>query len=297
MNFGVRLIFNRTALIIKIFLFSFLAVIASGCTALNSYYPQSDAPERIKQGKTDFRLALTQVLGEPLAPLVRNVRVPYGSLRFAEGLEEHLSQSLKPLDIILVRSRPALTRLAIPSHFTHALIWLGTQSQRDAFGVSKLPEVQAHSEALEAGKIVYESAGSSVRLSDIKALTNTNEMVILRPARLSKKRYQQRYKDILQHLGVGFDTSFNLLDESKLTCVEIIALVFPEFNLPARYSTGRIALIPDDLARLAASANKTISLEQYIVPAEGRKFDVLNTKDLNAVLTKPKRRTAQISPE
>ena len=286
-----RTINKNITLIIKALCFVLLAAIVSGCTALTSYYPNSDAPESIKNGKTDFRLALTQTFGQPLSPIVRNVALPYGNLRFTEGLDEHLHKTLKPLDIILVRSRPALTRFAIPSHFTHAVIWLGTQAERDALGISDLPEIKAYRKQLAAGKIVYESAGSEVRLNDIRALKNTNEMVIMRPAPMTKERYQQRYAAMFKNLGVGFDTNFDLLDRTKLTCMEITALVFPEFNLPARYTTGRYTLIPDDLAHLAASSNDTISVVHYIKPKADKEFSVLNARALKEVLTEPKRRT------
>ena len=97
-------------------LICFLGTMLTGCTSLNTYFPALDAPKRIKAGKTDFRLAFNQMVGRSLSPVFRMVKMPNGRLKNAIGLREHLTDTLEPLDIVLVRSRSALSRFGIPSH-------------------------------------------------------------------------------------------------------------------------------------------------------------------------------------
>ena len=269
----------------------FLPFLAS-CTAINSYFEEGDAPQKLKEGRTGFRLALTRVLGRPLSQFVRITKAPYGKLSFAADLQEHLYRTLKPLDIVLVRSRPALTRFFIPSHFTHAVIWLGHPDQIIASGILNFPRVRKHRRVLLSGNVVFEAKGSKVQLSDSRALFNTNEIIILRPKLENILNYRKRVNHMFEYLGVEFDTNFDFNDESRLTCIEVIGKVFPQFELPIRYTTGRFALIPDDLARLALKDNPHIEFVEYIKSAPVKRFKKLPASDVHAVLTVPARKKA-----
>lgn len=262
----------------------------AGCASGGKFYDYSDAPGYVQEGGIDPRLAVTKVFGRPLSPLVRNMALPSGRLRRSAGLEQELLETLRPLDIVLVRSRPAITRLAIPSHFTHATLWLGKPSEIKKAGLLKLPAVQEHSADLMAGKTVFEAAGSKVHLSGISELTNTDEIVILRPRGLTRSRLRKKFGSLFGHLGTPFDYNFDYNDKSRLTCMETIAMVFPELGLPVRYTVGRYAIIPDDIVRMALNGHAGVRIIQHVVSNGRKRHRIQGSENLGAKIKSPSKK-------
>lgn len=258
----------------------------AGCLGLDHYYAAADAPDYIKDGKGDIRLATTQLFGGPLSPVVRNIAAPRGKLAGAAGLRSYLLKTLRPLDVVIVRSRPALTRAAFPTHFTHVAIWLGKNGELQRTGVTRLPNVRPHLDDLKDGKTLLESAEDDVHLSDIFEILNTAEIAIVRLAWAGNDR-QRRYDHMFGYLGAPFDYNFDLEDEDRLTCIEVMAEVFPEVKLPVRYTTGRYTYIPDDLARMATKPGNGISLVAYITPDGNGGFAVRDGAAMLEVLSMP----------
>jgi hypothetical protein len=113
---------------------------------------------------------------------------------------------------------------------------------------------------------VFEAAGDEVRLRGIDQILNTDEFVILRPAALGPARARAKYAALLSHLGTPFDYNFDYADTSRLTCMETVASAFPEFGIPVRYTSGRYAIIPDDIVRRALVPGSGLNFVAHILP-------------------------------
>lgn len=228
-----------------------------------------------------------QAFGPPLSPIVRNLRAPHGKLyRFPE-VEAMLRADLEPLDIVLIRSRPAMTRLFIPSHFTHAMVWLGTEQQLKARGIWSSSALKPYRRSLRAGLSILESSRSSVHLAAFDEMIDVDEVLLLklRP----EGRLSTKYTRLFERLGTPFDVAFDLSDPTRLTCAELIAEVFPELKIPVRYASGRLAIIPDDIARLAFGRSSYLSFKRYI-RAEAGGFVIGSRGDARSRLTSPRLR-------
>ncbi|MBO6716877.1 MAG: hypothetical protein JJ913_02850 [Rhizobiaceae bacterium] len=264
-----------------------VAFALAGCAGPKIYFAEEDAPAYAKAGETGPLLALTQTFGGALSPVVRNLAAPHGELIYREGLAEFVRSELRPLDIVLVRSRPALTRALITSHFTHAIVWLGTEDEMRRAGVLSLPEVAPYHDALAKGRTVLESAGDNVRLSPFSEMIDVDEIVILRVRDRGAAWRRARYSALFAHLGTPFDYNFDFRDRSRLTCAELVAEVFPEFGIPVRFTRGRYAIIPDDIARLAVDGSRHLSVRRYIWPDSPETFATGVSNDVRSVLTVP----------
>lgn len=271
-----------------IFPFLLLLIVTALTACGTGYYTLDD--ERIAHlGETDdVRLALTQAFGAPLAPIVRNIQTLNGRLFYRDGLEAELRSKLKPLDIVITRSRPAMTRLMIPSHFTHAMIWLGTEAEMKRLGVWDLPEIREHHDELKKGRTIIESAKDSVHLSPITEMMNVDELVILRDGRRNPSRLRKKYAALFRRLGVTFDYNFDYRDASRLTCAELVAEVNPEYGIPVRYTTGRRSIIPDDLVWIGLDSGGPLRFHSWIHGNGTRPFTVAGASKVRAVLTRPK---------
>lgn len=257
---------SRTLLFVlcrRLVLFSVILLVLTGCLGLSAYYPKDDAPDFVKAGNTDPRLIVTRTFGGPLSPVVRNLALRQGPLRKAEGLEAYLRVSLKPLDLILVRSRPALTRLAFPTHFTHVIVWLGDEREFATFELNGDLDRDYIRTAISERRTVFESAKDSVRLSDFSQIINTAEIAVVRMS-FPGSQHSARVSRLLSFLGYPFDYNFDYGDKRRLTCLEVVDEVFPELDLPVRYTTGRFVLIPDDLARMAVNGANGLRFISYV---------------------------------
>jgi hypothetical protein len=261
------------------------AATLAGCTT--SYYRAEDAPASFGKGFVDPRLSLMQAFGPPLSPVVRSLRAPHGKLyRFPE-VEAMLRADLEPLDIVLIRSRPAMTRLFIPSHFTHAMIWLGTERDLKARGIWWSSALKPHQPSIRSGLTILESSKSSVHLSPFDEMIDVDEVLVLRLT--PRGPLSAKYAALFERLGTPFDVAFDLSDASRLTCAELIAEVFPELKLPVRYASGRLAIIPDDIARQSFGRTPHLSFKRYI-RAEPGGFALGSAGDVRSRLTSPKAR-------
>ncbi len=262
-------------------------LLLAGCLGTPRFYNEQDAPIRIQNGHKDIRLATTETFGAAFSPIVRNLAAKYGKLRFSRGLPAYLKRNLRPFDILLIRSRPALTRLAIPSHFTHAMIWLGSPDEVSGSGVLEDGLSNSDLEKIRSGATVFESAGDEVRLSKVDQIINTDELVVLRLSDAQSRPPREIYKALLSNLGKPFDYNFDLRNTSRLTCMEVIAEVFPELELPTRYTSGRYAIVPDDIVSRALQPNSGLRVYNYIIPKPRRKFALRDVFQLHAVVRKP----------
>ncbi|MEM7302085.1 MAG: YiiX/YebB-like N1pC/P60 family cysteine hydrolase [Pseudomonadota bacterium] len=211
----------------------------------------------------------------------------YGKLHNADGLDTYMRTTLRPLDIVLIRSRPALTRLAIPSHFTHMAVWLGNKDELTRMGAFRVGDINARKETILSGNQFYESAGDSVRLAPLSNITNTDEIIIVRPSKLSDRRAVMKISQLFEHLDKPFDFNFDFEDKTRLTCMEVVADVFPEYRLPVRYTSGRYALVPDDLVWKAVARDHGLKLVAHIVPNGRRGFKTAALGQVSEKLRKP----------
>ncbi|MFZ1813785.1 MAG: YiiX/YebB-like N1pC/P60 family cysteine hydrolase [Rhizobiaceae bacterium] len=264
-----------------------LALSASGCKSLSRYFAYEDAPDTIKAAQVDPRLQLTRQLGERWSPIIRNMAAKHGRLHYANGLEDHLRSILKPLDIIVVRSRPALTRIAFPSHFTHAEIWLGSEHELRSLGVYNAGYFTPMRADVAAGKTIFEAADDDVHLSPFRSMTNVDEILILRPQGLTLASMHAKYRGLAGLVGEPFDYNFDYGDTSRLTCMEVVKQTYSEASIPVRYTTGRYTVIPDDIARRGLVAGSSLRLVAYVKPEGFDGYRLASAVEAEAAITEP----------
>ena len=267
----------------------------AGCAGKVAYYDQADAPDHIKKGILDPRLAVTQQLGEAFSPIVRNMRRPYGDLSRETEFKSAFLATIRPLDILAAKSSPGIVSGAIPSFFTHVAVWIGTKDQWVKYGMWNDPAFAKYQPYIEAGNVIIESSNDSVHLSDYYEGTHLlDEIVILRPPKRRKSQMAAIFKGLDGYLGTPFDTSFDVKDTSKLTCLELLNYVYPEINLLERYVQGRYAYIPDDLVRSAVENKSRLRFVTHFWAERGHSLRQSSSSRTKAVLTdiRPKPRYA-----
>ena len=259
-----------------------------------AYYKASDAPAHIKRGQLDYRLGVTQVLGPVLSPVVRNLRLRPGNLLRTDNFRESLLSKLKPFDILLTRSSPSIVSSSIPSHFTHSLVWIGTDEQLATAGLINHPSFKEHVKHNGDGLYFLESSQQNVHHSTFKrAMHFADEVLIVRDSKLTRTQKIMIYNALKANLGKPYDVSFNIFDKSRLTCLELINDAYPNIDLPLRYTAGRYALIPDDLARTTLTNDSGMVWISHMIEKGGQRLELTQTQSiarLSKSSPKPSRR-------
>ncbi|CAG1010779.1 hypothetical protein RHIZO_03842 [Rhizobiaceae bacterium] len=184
---------------------------------------------------------------EPVAPVLGDafgrVVMRRGLLAERSDALHHITQRLRPLDILVVSSKGRLTGNLIPGLFSHTVVYVGSESQLRALGVWNDPAVRPHQEAIRAGKVMIEADHRGVHLTTAATALDTDRVAILRP-RVGDRRRTAAL--LISHVGTPYDFVFDNNDTGELYCAELIDHAMPEIRLPSRELYGRRMFLPDD---------------------------------------------------
>ena len=262
----------------------------AGCVAQMGYVDGEDAPELVKAGVPDLRVAVSRIIGEPLLPVIDAMPYDPGALPKIGEFRNRFFSEARPLDLILVRTPPGISNTIIPSHFTHSGIWLGTEAQLRREGLWGAKELDGARKPILQGKFFYEAAGKAVKFSGSETFLERDEVLILRPTYMSRAEKVEAIRRALGFKGVTFDIAFDKADDSRLTCIELAEKVYSRLNLPVRYTFGRFVTIPDDAARGAIEGKLPFRIVKHFAAGKDGKLEELDPAETMKRLTSPRER-------
>ncbi len=265
-----------------------LALALGACTGKAGYFAAEDAPDHIKAGMPDFRLALTYAKGPPLSAFAEKLPHASGSFSTIAGLEPQVVALTRPLDVILLRSGNKFAKQLFPSEFTHSVLWLGTEAQLRKEGLWDQPELAPFRERIRAGYPIAEAAYRDVHLSPFAMTSDYERLAIFRSSELGLKTKRAAYARIAELEGTPFDPSFDVNDKTRLSCLEFLQEVVPGLDLPARYAQGRFAVIPDDAARLAITGQIPFRFVAHLTAEEDGPLQRVDAQGTFSLLSQPR---------
>lgn len=207
-------------------------------------------------------------LADPIAPLVGRtialVRLRPGHLAGDETAKRLLLSEVEPLDVILVSSKGRLSGNAVPGHFTHTIITIGSEEQLRQLGVWSRPSAEPHQDAIRRGKIFVEADYKGVHLSSAERILDTDRLLVLRPKNRSRTWLRKSACSLLSHIGSRFDFRFDAGEDHRLYCSELAFHALPELKLPVRRLYNRDVVLPDDVAATGLEPGTSLSFVLYL---------------------------------
>lgn len=173
-----------------------------------------------------------------------------------------LTRTLRPLDVVLTKSRGRLTGRLIPGQFTHAVVYLGGERALKALGVWDAPEVRPHRAAIRAGKVWIEAVSRKVKLSPVNKAIDADQLVVLR-ASLGEAAGRKAARGLFAHLGVPYDFHLDAGDSDALFCAELVDHAMA-LGLPRREQYGRATIVPAEIAAAALEGRSRLSFVLYL---------------------------------
>lgn len=227
---------------------------------------------------------------EPVAPVLGDafgrVVMRRGLLAERPDVLRHITQRLRPLDILVVSSKGRLTGNLIPGLFSHTVAYVGSESQLKALGVWDDPAIRPHQEAIRAGKVMIEADHRGVHLTTAATALETDRVAVFRP----RVTHQRRIAALLiSHVGTPYDFVFDNSDTGELYCAELIDHAMPEIRMPSRELYGRRLFLPDDAIAAGISGRMRATPVLY-VRATASGWEDAGTADLKRDLAAAWRR-------
>ncbi|MEM7282072.1 MAG: YiiX/YebB-like N1pC/P60 family cysteine hydrolase [Pseudomonadota bacterium] len=163
-----------------------------------------------------------------------------------QDIRDLIIEFLRPGDVIITRHAVALTNLFMPGFWPHAALYIGTPSQRDAYGIEvaegKLPLWKDDICTLEALK-------DGVRMRTLDSTLGVDYFAVLRP-QVSNDIIAKAIERAIVHEGKGYNFDFDFFSSDRLVCTEVIYRAYDgiggiEFRLSER--AGRKTLSAEEL--------------------------------------------------
>ena len=188
---------------------------------------------------------------------------------------ELLVGTVKPLDVLLQRSRSRLTDKLIPGHYSHVGIWVGTDHELKELGIwEQLPGLYQNAkekyayegppfqESVRNGKNLIEALAPGVRLHAMRNFLDSDDLVVLRPEPcgppkpgsqtcLTREKKSEYLLNAFRQIGKGYDFNLNFNTDSELVCSEVAYWTYVDFDIKTDRAMGKHYLRPDEIARSA----------------------------------------------
>lgn len=235
-------------------------------------------------------------LGAPiLGRIAAAIRFRKGYLADQPDARAYLLKRLRPLDLVLVRSRGKATHHIIPSEFAHVAVYLGSEAELSRAGVWRHPDVQPHARDIRDGAVFIEADVKNVHLSKPERIFDTDRVVVLRPRVRSAAERRTLLAAFYETIGTRFDYHFNAEESETLFCAELANHVLDNQGIPLRRAYGRTTIRPDDMIAEVLAGRSRLTFVAYVVgtPTGWRAGDRGDlAADMEAART-PARRGAQ----
>ncbi len=222
--------------------------------------PKADGPREVFP---KWVVDLAEPLAEPGGRVIAQLKSRKGYLARNAEAKAEVRAHLRPLDILVVRSRHRASSRLIPGYLGHSALYLGTERELKAAGVWNDPNLIPHQQKVRDGAVMIEADHKGVHLSRYDVVLDTDAVAIFRPG-LTKAARAKSLRAFFGHIGTKYDFVFDSDDDSRLFCAELIEHAMPQVRIPRRTMYGRQVLLPVDIANAGLSGRASLSFVYYM---------------------------------
>jgi hypothetical protein len=275
-------------------LFGILVVIvASGVGALLLFVPSE--PHCLPPGETShgevaagkFSRFVTDVFGPIVGYPLSHVRWRRGYLEADPTFQARLAEILQPFDIVVLKDGFKLTDRIIPGIFGHVVIWLGNERQLRDIGLWEHPSVKPLQADIRSGRAAIEAVPGRTDLAPIGVLLDADRLAV---ARVRPPDHDvAAWRCDLATLVIGllkrpYDYSFDVDNQDRVTCAEIVYQAFRKVAWETHTLFGRRAILPDDILRMGFSNATGVDVVAYFLGDPDRRWEERPIAELDAEL-------------
>lgn len=234
-----------------------------------------------------FRYRLTEVFGPSVGGWIGSIEYRDGYLKGNGGVRDRIAARLEPLDILIAKNGFALSDVVIPGHFSHVIVYIGSEAELSQSGLWNHPAIADYRGAIQRGRRFIEATPEGAHLSALEDILNTDAIAVLRviPPAAGATDWQARTLGrLMASIGQPYDFNFDVDSGAETTCAELVLRAFEGIDWPLRTVMDRRVLLPDDIIRVALSRQQPIRFTGTFALGSGDGFSMAGEDRLKASL-------------
>lgn len=194
-----------------------------------------------------------------------------GTLTGKPEAAEALLARLRPLDILVVGSTSYQLGRLVPGRFSHAMIYVGTETELRAAGLWHVPELVPYHDEIRAGKTILQSASPDVHMLTPETAFERDRVLAVRP-KLSAAERRAAVRKSFAAMGKPFNFSMAIDPTGEtFACTSLIDHAMPGLGLRQRELYGVKTIMPDDVAAQAIRG-EGLEFITYVLGNDGPGF-------------------------
>jgi hypothetical protein len=167
--------------------------------------------------------------------------------------------SLRPGDVLLIRTEDSITAALLPGFWTHAAIYAGTLQDFERLGLLEHPKVSRLRRVFDRQgphALVIEAVPRGCRVHTLEYALRADDLMVLRP-NLEDGAIKDALLEAFSHVGKPYDFEFDFNVSTRIVCSELVYRSMHgrgpiSFRLTKRL--GRFTLSPDDIVEQQLAA-------------------------------------------
>ncbi len=209
-------------------------------------YREHSLRRRGASGREQTTFAVLETSGRAVA----EVRNRWRAGRVTPELQSHLAALLEPGDVVITRREQAFSNLFLPGYWPHAALYIGSEGEREAMGVTIDPD---RARRWTAAVRFLEALKDGVRFRPLGETLSVDAVAVLRP-QLEPGDRAEAISRALTHEGKLYNFDFDFFRSDRVVCTEVIYRGFDgvgPIHLRLTQRSGRLTLSAEDLLDLA----------------------------------------------
>lgn len=202
-----------------------------------------------------------------------------GKLYKNNVITANVEVNLYPGDILVERTPFRLTDKLIPGYWGHIAVYIGTENDLKTMGI--WDDINAtYQQNIVDGKLIVEALRDGVQLNSVAHFLNVDDLAIMYDNNETDVEKVLRIKRVINQLGKEYDFEYDIEDNSKIICSELVYITSLNIEWDTDSTVGINTISPDNVAIVSTHLDTVFSIPLMYVDGE------LVRSDEKAAMTK-----------
>jgi len=200
---------------------------------------------------------------------------------------QNIRQVIQPGDILIERTPFRLTDKLIPGYWGHVAVYIGTKDELIEMGIwddlnvtYNIDTNRTYQDDIENDQLIVEALRDGVQLNSIEHFLNVDDLAIMHDtSEYDTLNRTQRIKRVIEQLGKEYDFEYDIEDNSKIICSELVYISSIHIDWDTERFAGISTISPDNVAIKSTEVDTIFTIPLMYVNGE------LVTSDEKAYMT------------
>lgn len=182
-----------------------------------------------------------------------------GKLYRDTAVETHVLSLLEPGDILLEKTPFRLTDALIPGYWGHVAVYIGSENELRDMGI--WDDINAtYQQNISEGKLIVEALRDGVQLNSVAHFLNIDDLAVMHDNYETLEAKAERIRRVIYQLGKEYDFEYDIEDNSKIICSELVYVTSLEIEWDTDSLVGIKSISPDNIAIKATEIDTVFSI-------------------------------------